>query len=210
MIRWGVVVDLEQCFGCNSCSAVCREVYGPDSNWRTVHDLGTFDILDGARISVPTSCMHCAQAPCVEVCPTTASFIREDGIVDIDYTKCIGCGYCILACPYDARVISSVGKITHTSGNSINPLAEITTKCTFCAEKIDNGINHGYRPGVDDDATPECVITCSAKALTFGDLNNPQSTVSLLLKTRRSVRINETLGTEPSLSYLLSPKMYEI
>jgi len=202
MTKWGVVIDLEQCIGCDSCSSVCSQVHGPESNWRVVHDLGLHPDKDMMRLSLPMSCMHCANAPCVEVCPTTASFQRPDGIVALDYEKCIGCGYCIMACPYDARVLSPLGKIALRNGEERKGSAEIATKCTLCAPKIDEGLAAGFRPGVDPQATPHCVVTCSAKALTFGDLNDPDSPVSVLLKRRNHLRILEELQTAPAIHFL--------
>jgi phenylacetyl-CoA:acceptor oxidoreductase subunit 1 len=147
--------------------------------------------------------MHCANAPCVEVCPTTASYTRDDGIVGLDYDKCIGCGYCIMACPYDARVLSPLGKIALRVPDNQCGTAEIDTKCTLCAPKIDQGIADGFRPGIDAAATPECVVTCSAKALTFGDLNDVESPVSRLLRTRKHRMLLEELHTVPSIRFLL-------
>jgi phenylacetyl-CoA:acceptor oxidoreductase 27-kDa subunit len=202
MTKWGVAIDLEQCIGCDSCSIVCHQVHGPESNWRVVYDLGIRPGSDMARLSLPMSCMHCANAPCVEVCPTTASYMRVDGIVGLDYDKCIGCGYCIMACPYDARVLSPLGKIALREGGARDSAVEIATKCTMCVPKIDRGIAAGGRPGVDAVATPECVVTCSAKALTFGDLNDPESPISQLLRRRKPRRLLEELGTDPSIHFL--------
>jgi phenylacetyl-CoA:acceptor oxidoreductase 27-kDa subunit len=203
MTRWGIAIDLGQCIGCDSCSIVCGQVHGPESNWRFVYNLGIGPGPDQARVSVPMSCMHCANAPCVEVCPTTASFLRPDGIVGLDYEKCIGCGYCIMACPYDARVLSPLGKIALREGSTDGDAVEIATKCTMCAPKLDRGIALGCRPGVDAAATPECVVTCSARALTFGDLNDEQSPISRLLRSRDHRRLLEELGADPSVRFLL-------
>jgi phenylacetyl-CoA:acceptor oxidoreductase 27-kDa subunit len=203
MKKWGIVIDLGQCIGCDSCSAVCQQVHGPESNWRVVYDLGIRPGTDMARLSMPMSCMHCSNAPCVEVCPTTASYIRQDGIVALDYDKCIGCGYCIMACPYDARVLSPLGKIALRTDGAHTSSAEIATKCTMCAPKLDSGIAAGFRPGLDPQATPECVVTCSAKALTFGDLNDPASQPSLLVRSKKHRRLLEELQTSPSVYFLL-------
>jgi phenylacetyl-CoA:acceptor oxidoreductase subunit 1 len=203
MKKWGIAIDLGQCFGCDSCSAVCRQVHGEESGWRFVYDLGLLPGSDKARLSVPMSCMHCANAPCVEVCPTTASFQRPDGIVGLDYDKCIGCGYCIMACPYDARVLSPLGKIALRQGSTGGDAVEIATKCTMCAPKLDRGIAAGCRPGIDAAATPECVVTCSANALTFGDLNDVQSPISRLLLGREHRRLLEDLDTQPAVHFLL-------
>jgi len=125
--------------------------------------------------------------------------------VALDYEKCIGCGYCIMACPYDARVLSALGKVTTRSASENVGAAEIATKCTLCAPKLDEGLAAGYQPGVDPEATPDCIVTCSAKAMTFGDLNDPGSAVSMLLKRRNHLRILEELRTSPSI-HILPPK----
>jgi len=202
MRKLGVVIDLEQCIGCDSCTMVCQQAHGKESNWRVVHDLGVRPDSRGMRLNLPMSCMHCADAPCVEVCPTTASYSRPDGIVGLDYDKCIGCGYCIMACPYDARVLTPLGKIALRNGCESDESVEIATKCTLCAPKVDAGLAAGFRAGIDAQATPECVVTCSAKALTFGDLGDPESPIARLLQSRVHRRVLEELGTSPSVHFL--------
>jgi phenylacetyl-CoA:acceptor oxidoreductase 27-kDa subunit len=210
MIRWGAVIDLEKCIGCKSCSIVCTETYGPESNWRTIYDLGIINDTSGIRLSVPVSCMHCIDAPCVEVCPTTASYFRNDGIVAIDYNKCVGCGYCVMACPYHVRTISHSGKVQYTGENNNHDASEISTKCTFCSAKIDSGSARGFKPGIDAEATPECVVTCSAHAITFGDMNNPDSKISRLIEKYSVVSINTDLGTQPSMFYIFPEKLLSV
>lgn len=204
MTRWGVVIDLEKCIGCKACSIVCAETYGPESNWRTVYNLGVFRVVDDMRISIPVSCMHCMDAPCVDVCPTTASYIRPDGIVDIDYNKCVGCGYCIIGCPYQVRSISHSGKVKYSGEMRNHEASEITTKCTLCSEKIDTGMKQGHIPGIDKEATPECVVTCSIRAITFGNIEDPNSDIYRLLKKVKLYTINTDLHTQPSLFYIFT------
>ena len=105
MTRYVMVADLRRCVGCQTCTAACKEGNGtpPGVQWRRVLDLETGTYPDVHRVFVPVGCQHCAHPPCLEVCPSTATRQRPDGIVTIDYELCIGCSYCIMACPYDAR-----------------------------------------------------------------------------------------------------------
>lgn len=160
---------------------------------------------------LPMSCMHCSKPPCLNVCPTTATYRRSDGIIDIHYDRCIGCGYCIVACPYLARTIIfsngyylDVEYLSRELGK-VNPgeCIGVCAKCNFCLSRVDAGLAKGLHPGVDLDATPVCVISCVAGALYFGDLNDPESKVSLLCHENRTVCLQSELGTEPSVFYII-------
>lgn len=206
-------MDLRKCIGCKACAIVCSQTNKvPLHSWRRVVDSGITGKPERLRTFVPISCMHCGKAPCVQVCPTGASHRRPDGIVDIRKEICVGCGYCIVACPYQARSIIFHNKyeleeksIVHGLGESDINLARVgvTTKCNFCLTKIIEGMRKGYNPGRDAEASPECVISCSAKALRFGDLDNPDSAVSQLLRERKTARLQEELGTDPSVYYII-------
>jgi phenylacetyl-CoA:acceptor oxidoreductase 27-kDa subunit len=153
--------------------------------------------------------MHCDEPPCMTVCPSTATRKREDGIVTIDYDLCIGCGYCIVACPYQARHRTDRASFAY-GGRPSEPEAKrfderrlgVATKCTFCVERVDDGIARGLTPGIDPDATPACVNSCIAGALHFGDIDDPHSNVSVLLAENRHFRMHEELGTGPRTYYL--------
>jgi phenylacetyl-CoA:acceptor oxidoreductase subunit 1 len=188
MTRWAMVADLRRCVGCQTCTAACKQKNGtpPGAQWRRVLDLEVGEYPQVKRAFVPMGCMHCEDPPCLDVCPSTATRKRADGIVTIDESLCIGCSYCVVACPYDARY----------------KVDGIATKCTFCVERIDAGLMNGLKPGVDPEATPACVNSCIASALHFGDADDPQSNVSRLLAENRSFRMHEELGTGPGFYYL--------
>ncbi len=217
MSRLGMAIDLVRCAGCQTCTVACKveNMIPPGIFWGKVKDYEIGEYPDVRRRFLPILCMHCKVAPCKEVCPTGATIQRADGIVYIDQDKCIGCGYCVVACPYDARTVykkevSYYGTPTvyeELSFDLRNPTQRhqigVASKCTFCMEKIDGSVGKGLRVGVDHEATPTCVNSCIAKARYFGDLDDPDSEVSRLITERRSLRLLEELGTEPSVCYLV-------
>ena len=211
MTRYVMVADLRRCVGCQACTAACKEANAtpPGVQWRRVLDIEVGEFPDVSRVFVPTGCQHCANPPCMHVCPTTATGQRADGIVTIDYDLCIGCGYCAVACPYEARFKVSAadfsfGKQPNASESPRFDPSKIgvATKCTFCVDRIDAGVAAGRIPGCDPEATPVCVNTCVSGALTFGDIDDPDSAVSRLLAENKSFRMHETLGTGPGFYYL--------
>jgi phenylacetyl-CoA:acceptor oxidoreductase subunit 1 len=164
---------------------------------------------DVQRAFVPVGCQHCDEPPCMDVCPTTATRKRADGIVTIDYDLCIGCAYCAVACPYQARYKTDLAAFAYGAHPTINEALRhddatrsVATKCTFCVDKIDAGLAQGMTPGIDPDATPACVNSCIAEALAFGDIEDPQSNVSQLLARNQHFRMHEELGTGPGFFYL--------
>jgi phenylacetyl-CoA:acceptor oxidoreductase 27-kDa subunit len=214
MTKWAIVADLGRCVGCQTCTAACRHANAtpPGVQYRKVLDMEVGSFPDVRRVFVPVGCMHCDEPPCRDVCPTTATKKRADGMVTIDYDICIGCGYCIVACPYQARY--KVSKPNYAFGNATeNETARqdermlgVAQKCTFCVDRIDEGLKNGLTPGVDPAATPACVNSCISLALTFGDTDNPDSNVSKLLEKNKSFRMHEELGTGPNIHYLWEPK----
>ncbi|MEP7328808.1 MAG: 4Fe-4S dicluster domain-containing protein [Betaproteobacteria bacterium] len=210
MTRWVMVVDLRRCVGCQTCTAACKHANAtpPGVQWRRVLDMEFGEYPDVQRAFVPVGCQHCDEPPCLDVCPTTATKKRTDGIVTIDYDLCIGCSYCAVACPYQARYKTlrptfAYGKATASEAirQDDNQLA-VATKCTFCVERIDAGLEAGLQPGVDPEATPACANSCIANAITFGDIDDSQSNVSALLRENRHFRMHESLGTGPGFYYL--------
>src|SRR6516225_4307392 len=211
MTRYVMVADLDRCVGCQTCTAACRQTNAtqPGVQWRKVLDLEFGEYPDVRRVFVPVGCQHCADPPCMHVCPSTATRRRDDGIVTIDYGLCIGCAYCAVACPYQAR--SKVDEPVYAHGGEPTILERlqfdarrfgVSQKCTFCADRIDAGLARGLTPGVDADATPACVNSCIAEALHFGDIEDPESNVSQLLAEKNQFRMHEELGTNPGFYYL--------
>jgi phenylacetyl-CoA:acceptor oxidoreductase subunit 1 len=165
------------------------------------------------KVTYPILCNHCKEAVCVDVCPTGASSRRADGIVTIDADTCVGCQYCVVACPYQQRTyygdntkeyFPGQGKTEiENIGETLYPLEPGTViKCTFCQERIDEGLKKGLKPGVDREATPACVNICQVKARHFGDLNDPESNVTVLIRERMGRPLRPELGTEPSVYYV--------
>jgi len=214
-MRWGTVVDLSKCMRCHACIAACRiEHFLPlGITWPR---LIAWEIGDGNTAELttyPVRCNNCQEAPCVKVCPTGATQQRDDGIIWIDQDKCVGCRYCIIACPYQNRAFLSKDKDTgyfpgyeltgfEKMGKKLYPHTTGTTeKCNFCMERIDAGLAKGLKPGVDREATPACVNACPARALTFGDLDDPASEVRRLIREKAAFQLHPEYDTDPSVYY---------
>ncbi len=209
-MRWGMVIDVRRCVGCQTCTIACKQEHGlpAELQWRFVADCEVGEYPDVRRVFLPMQCMHCAEPPCVPVCPTGASRRREDGIVWIDYAACVGCGYCAVACPYHARHLSRTtdGYFEHPTPSeqaSAHPERRgVMTKCTFCKERVDAGREAGYVAGVDPEATPMCAVACIAGAILFGDLDDPTSAISQRLAASGAVPLMPECGTQPSVYYI--------
>jgi phenylacetyl-CoA:acceptor oxidoreductase subunit 1 len=215
MTRYVMVADLRRCVGCQTCTAACKEANAtpPGVQWRRVLDIEVGEYPNVKRVFVPTGCQHCADPPCMQVCPTTATGQRADGIVTIDYDLCIGCAYCAVACPYEARFKVDKPKFAFGEEASISEQLRydekkigVATKCTFCADRIDAGVAAGLVPGRDPEATPVCVNSCISGALVFGDIEDPNSEVARLLAENNSFRMQEKAGTSPGFYYLWDRK----
>lgn len=202
MARYGMVIDLETCVGCHACTIACKVSNGtpPGIHFASVleHEVGVFP--NARREFLPLLCNHCDDAPCVDVCPTGASYQREDGIVAVNADACMGCRACDTACPYGHRhyiepgVLQQgyfKGELTQFEQVMYPRWTEGTvSKCDFCVERTDQGL------------LPACVVTCPAEARIFGDLSDPESNVSRLLQERESFTLLPDAGTKPRVSYL--------
>ncbi len=199
MVAFGMVIDLSSCIGCLACVMACKaeNSTGPGVFWSFVEDeeLGTYPSV--SRRFIPRLCMHCQYPACVDVCPTGASYKREDGIVLVDSDKCVGCRSCIAACPYGARYFIKEnagyfpeGLIPYEIQGQKKHRPGVVEKCTFCADRLRVG------------KKPACVQTCPVQARTFGDLSDPASEVSELIRGRHGFQFHKGLGCEPSVYYL--------
>lgn len=200
-----MVIDLRRCVGCDSCTVACRveNFTPPGILWCDIRKSERGSYPDAKLISIPVNCYHCKNPPCVKVCPTGASYKQEDGVVLVDYEKCIGCQACILSCPYRARSFV-YGVAEYYPGKGLTPYEHlrdsmkgskrhvpgVTEKCTFCVGRVDDG------------RQPFCVETCIGEARFFGDLNDPNSKVSELIAKRGALQMRPDLGTDPSVYYI--------
>ncbi len=197
-VRWGLLIDTTRCpGGCRDCAAACARENGltttnrprTDAQWLRVIELK--DPKSGRAHSVPMMCQHCAHPPCVDVCPTGASFKRADGIVLVDRHTCIGCRYCMMACPYKAR------SFVHQNLSDQIPLVPrgkgCVEACTLCVHRIDR------------DRIPACVEACrnaGHDAMVFGDLNDPESEIAQRVARFRTNQVRADLRLDPGVRYI--------
>ena len=208
--RYGMVVDLNRCVGCQTCTAACKHANDtlPGVQWRQVLDVEMGRYPDVERLFLVVGCQHCAEPPCVPVCPSGATYQREDGLVAMDYDLCLGCGYCAVACPYQARSIVHDGA-WYFDAPTLQERAVahperlgVAQKCTFCVEKIDEARSARLDPGCDPAVTPACAASCIAQAIRFGDFNDTDSAVAKLVAAVPSFQMHAELGTDPQIRYL--------
>jgi len=200
--RWGMVIDVSKCRSdCTACLDACREennLAAAENKNTDIHFIRKVSIrrkhsADAVETPVPLLCNHCENPPCVQVCPVKASYQRPDGIVLVDPHRCIGCRYCLIACPYNARYFNY--KQSHEAPSNPDYPARshgVSESCTFCAHLVDQG------------KTPACVSACEqqgAGALLFGDLNDADSEVSRVVAGNQARGLREDLGTHPKVYY---------
>jgi len=223
--RWGMVIDTRKCVGCSACTVGCsfENKLPPGVVYRPVVDteIGTYPNV--TRRFLPRPCMQCENPPCVPVCPVNATFKRPDGIVEIDYDVCIGCQYCITACPYQARTYDFGANWTDNAADGA--AAALALDAAAAYEHLPNfeyGEEWSRADGViptspvrnarkctfcahrlDKGMLPMCATTCIGRATFFGDLNDETSLVAELAASANMMRLKEELGTQPKVFYLL-------
>lgn len=225
-MRMGMVIDLDKCIGCRSCAVACKShnAQPPGTWWNRVFTPGSSfhqtAVGDGGHLQMnflPVSCQMCDNAPCEKVCPVGATYMDERGVILIDYDRCIGCRYCIAACPYNVRQFNwedpkkAKERAGYKEGYDYGYPADVrdkdgqlvytpnrpkgtVEKCTFCFQYTLQG------------ELPACVRSCPSKARTFGDLDDPDSEVNRLIRDRQAIRLKEELGTQPKVYYLPASK----
>lgn len=194
-VRWGMLIDSTKCAkDCNACVTACNTENGlvepikdarQGSQWIRKIDLK--DPKNGREHSLPMMCQHCANPPCVDVCPTGASMKRADGIVLVDRHICIGCRYCMMACPYKAR--SFVHQPLTTQNPEVPRGIGCVESCTFCVQRVDKGLK------------PACVEACPEGAMTFGDLNDPNSAIAQRIAREATTQVRADLKLNLGVRY---------
>ena len=199
MRRYGMVIDLKRCIGCYSCVAACKSEHNTPGNLFQTRildrEMGQFP--GSVRVFVPVLCNHCRTPTCVDVCPTHASYQREDGIVLIDFDKCIGCAACVEHCPYHARVMVEDNRTLFPDGETVfeKPvhqiiLQKVAIKCDFCFHRVEAGL------------LPACVEVCPAGARIFGDLSDSEGRLQALIRRHGGWQMLPEKGTDPSIYYV--------
>jgi len=221
--RWGMTIDLDRCTGCAACVAACKaENNTPETHpdeakkgrvlqWIRV---ARHERAEGSLAAVslyPALCYHCGNAPCTMVCPVHATYTGIDGIVGQTYARCIGCRYCMAACPYTVKVFNWTRPTwpralrEHTNPDvSLRPKG-VVEKCTFCSHRLQTARDEAACEGRDieeRDYQPACVEICPSGAILFGDLNDEESDVARASRSPRAHCLLEELGTEPAIFYL--------
>jgi Fe-S-cluster-containing dehydrogenase component len=223
MARWGMVIDLGRCNGCQACEIACRSennvaVAGPQAagEHRTISWMQVRTEIEGewpevrARF-VPQPCMQCDRPPCTMVCPVQATSIDHEGIVNQIYARCIGCRYCANACPYTVKFFNWHAPVHPSSTErglnpdvSVRPVGVIE-KCTFCSHRLQKARETARveeRQLREQDYVPACAESCPTGAIVFGNLDDPTHRVAQLARDPRAFRIHEDLGTQPKVYYL--------
>lgn len=211
--RWAMAIDVRKCLeldGCRACIDACHQAHNVPAIPDRAHEVKwiwkepferTFAIEDPDTVTaalrgreVLVFCNHCDNPPCVRVCPTQATWKRDDGVVAIDEHRCIGCRYCVAACPYGSRSFNFVDPrpfLVHTTSEYPTRTRGVVEKCNLCEERLAKG------------QPPACVRACPGGAMLFGDLRDPDSEIRKTLAARYSIRRKPELGTRPQVYYVI-------
>ena len=223
MARWGMVIDLDKCTACQACVVACQvennvPFLGPEESqkgrsiyWMKLVALPEGKFPRGKVRFLPLPCLHCDNPPCVTVCPVDATNITPEGIVRQIFSRCIGCRYCTTACPYTVRYFNWYEPEWPTPmAEALNPDVSVrpkgvVEKCTLCHHRLQKARANALaekRPLAPGEYTPACVESCPARAMVFGDLDDPNSEVAQQARSPRAFRLMEELGTKPKVIYL--------
>lgn len=223
MARWGMVIDLAKCTGCQGCVVACQTennipcvTPAEAAKGRIISWLSVLPDLQGrypdvAMRLMPLPCLHCDHPPCILVCPVGATGITSEGIVRQTFARCIGCRYCTNACPYTRRSFNWYrpefpGELTQALNPDVSVRPKgVVEKCTLCHHRLIKAREQTRaenRPLAEDDYVPACVEICPAEAMYFGDLDDPDSRVSEMARSARAFHYLEELGTEPKVIFL--------
>lgn len=184
--RFGMVIDLNRCTGCGACVTACKVEFDlPLGVWRLwLKEENRGEFPNVKKVVMPTLCNHCDYPICVRNCPTEATFKHADGFVLQRPNRCIGCRACIVSCPYNARHLLPAAR------SDMQKPTTVTDKCTFCVHRVSRGLQ------------PACVASCTARAMIFGDLNDPQGEAAVLLKKANVSVLRPEMGTAPQVYYI--------
>ncbi len=223
MARWGMIIDLDKCSGCQACVVACKvenniPFVEPEQAAldRTIAWMDIITTVEGDYPNVrvrhmPRPCMQCDEPPCIKVCPVSATYKNPEGLVGQIYPRCIGCRYCTNACPYTLKYFNWYApQWPEEMEKYLNPDVAIrpkgvVEKCSFCVQRLQKARDLARvenRQLREDDYVPACVESCPSNAMYFGDLDDPNSRVASLAENARSFRVLEDLGTEPKVYYL--------
>ncbi|MEW6262291.1 MAG: 4Fe-4S dicluster domain-containing protein [Thermodesulfobacteriota bacterium] len=198
MARYGMVIDLRVCICCNACTVACKAEHGtgPEVFWCKVLEKENGRYPQVKRLFIPVLCNHCADAACEKACPTGATWINPDGLVLVDYEQCMGCGACLVACPYGVRTFVEEERFYFPDTpipygvDELRGVKGVVQKCNFCLARLERG------------DVPACVEVCPTSCRVFGDLNDPRSEVSQWLKKEKTFQLLPEQGTDPSVYYI--------